>query len=92
MHHTSEIISQAIPVFKFGSKELESWKKNFLKSEEQVVTYRPYQRHFELGLLKNLDRMVWGISGVKYILDHGSFKTLETSVAMQQLTISENIF
>lgn len=78
-----------IPTFKFGSKELVRFKEQHLMEEPYEFKY--YEQHWYNSFQVTVTslRKVWIKSGIQYIVDHGGFKTLETSIEHQQHTNSE---
>ena len=84
-----------IPVFKFGSKELEAWKNQFMETIELVKDKTEYCVSYNFFYTTDkktpFEQTVWKQSGIQYIVDHGSFTTLETSIRLQQHTNSQVI-
>ena len=80
-----------IPVFNFNSKELTIFKDQYLIDEHYTFKYLEHHWYNSLPIIVKDIRKVWIKSGIQYIVNHGSFKTLETSLVYQQNTISEVI-
>lgn len=82
----------AIPVFKFGSKELAQFKAQFMVQQELDIEHTRFNftwdEILQFKVADTVKRMVWAVSNIHYIVDHGSFRTLEKSVSYQQHTIS----
>ncbi len=77
-----------IPTFRYNSKQLIDFKNQHMIDEP--VRFKYFERHWynSTQITVTSSRKVWAKSGIKYIVDHGGFKTLETSVAQQQNTTS----
>lgn len=79
-------INTAVPVFNFGSKELE----NFFNAHSYNQVINPQTRIHPLwgyeyqNPAKPIERKVWVMSGIHYIINHGSFSDYRTSVGGQQ--------
>lgn len=81
------IQKENIPTFKFNSKELAEFKAQFM--EERDIHFNSNAvTSFSNRINEKGTQTVWVKSDVKYIVDHGSFKTLETSIYGQQHTHS----
>lgn len=80
-----------IPVFKFGSKALEDFKNQYSIDDEYTFKYLEQHWWNSFPVEVKSMRKLWRLSGIQYIINHGKFMTLETSIAYQQHTISESI-
>lgn len=80
-----------IPIFNFNSDELIRFKDQYLIDENYTFKYVEHCWYNSLPIIVKDIRKVWIKSGIQYIVNHGNFKTLETSLAYQQNTISEVI-
>ena len=78
-----------IPTFEFDSKELLNFTEQYMTDENYTFKYLDGYWYNSLHITVKDKRKVWAKSGIQYIVDHGSFKTLETSIAYQQNTISK---
>lgn len=77
-----------IPEFKFNSQELAAFKNKHMRQEHYTFTYLEQHWYNSLPVEIKDVKQVWQYSNVKYIVDHGSFKTLETSISGRQNTHS----
>ena len=78
-----------IPTFMFNSIELLNFKEQHMIDENYTFKYLDGYWYNSLPITIKDTRKIWAKSGIQYIVDHGSFKTLETSIAYQQNTISK---
>ena len=78
-----------IPTFILNSKQLIDFKSQHLTDDHYSFKYLEHYWYNSQHVTVLSSRKVWIRSGIQYIVDHGKFKTLETSIAQQQNTISE---
>lgn len=82
--------NQIIPEFKFNSKELESFHQAH-KYEQEYEFDSANFCGYNLPVISKGVRKLWKKSGIQYIVNHGNFRTLETSVCAQVNSLSEVI-